>query len=523
MRPEAELIIARAYVNYANTCKFDQHKFAAFVGDFPEVLGDVSREQLKKAIHSYGEAFIDDINPVLDMAQVRELTDQKSATEEFFNTLPSTRKADVVQHFQKHQFKSASARKQVRAALLTVYGVEDTAAAPEDNAALTQDLADITGDTPADALGPLPGSPTDAMTDSALGAGADLGADAGLGGGMGSETLPPDLEDKSLHTIEKYLMQDVFNNKIIPKVSIVNAWKLQNGYVIRLQFAAQDDSKKVYTHAVIYNDKIVLPAELTADEDGKQVLGEFNKETFLNEFAEQQSGKPASKENYSDLMTQMISSPVPVAAKTLDLIVRKFGQEAGYEAFDSYTRIMHKKDAKTPTGAMRVEATLNQAELSDTIDEAHFFNEEDNRINAMAARIKSGIALPDSVDLDKKNALAEIQAASTQGPTDANTLIATINKLITEKGIPEATIFSLAREKSVLYNLPVFRIIRDLNAQSLADLNKFSQTAKLKSGAVISDDELKVKPPKQAPPAKPAKPAIMEAPKLYSEEEDDNV
>ena len=412
MKPEVETIIVRAYVNYARTTNFDQAKFSAFIGDHPEVLGDVSRDRLKKAIHEYGEAFVEDVDPQLDLYQVRELVDATPEVNAFFESVPDAKMSSVAAHLRGFPFKQASAKKQLRTALLTLYGADELGDPAAIEQSLDNDLASITGDQPDLGADPMGADP---MGADPMGANTTEDPEMGMG-----ESLPPDIEDEAVHTIEKYLMQDVFNNKIIPKVTVLSAWKVQNGYVIRLAFASNDDKKKIYTHAVIHNDRLVLPAEITSDPDGKQVIGDFDKETILQQFAESE-GTEMKTENYSDLMDQMVSSPTPVAAsKLLDKIVRKFGQEVGNEAFRTYT--MLKKPVESPevkvASGNRLDVKTEMAELSSSDETSRFFGKDAEELDKITLNLKKRAVVISDEDIEEATK-ADHKARYTASPTEA--------------------------------------------------------------------------------------------------------
>lgn len=361
-----EAIVVRAYVNHTGTAKFSGEKFSGFLADFPMLLEDFSKEQLKKAIATYGEAFIEDIDPTIKVAELRELITPGKEMDIFFGSLPNLHLSTVVQQFKQFKFSDTTNKRQIGRALLTVYGAAPVNPEADINAALNKDV---------EALGPAgPDAPIDETTvpdmagapvDSEEGAPTNIPPVDEMNGPIGEDSgaLPPDVEETALHTIDKFLIHDVFNNRIIPKVSVTSAWKVQNGFVVTLEFASTDGEKKAYTQAVIHNGRIILPAELTSDAEGKTKVGDFNKDTLLSYFAEQAgSDIPTKSDNYNNMMDQMMTSQTPVAAsKVLDRIIQRFGAEVGKQAFDTYTRVKHKKSSEAVklSAASKLEVILS--------------------------------------------------------------------------------------------------------------------------------------------------------------------
>lgn len=363
-----EAIVVRAYVNHTGTSKFSGEKFSGFLADFPMLLEDFSKDQLKKAIATYGEAFVEDIDPTIKVAEIKGFISPGKEMDIFFGSLPNLRLSTVVSHFKQFKFADASNKRQIGRALLTIYGANPTDPMADMNAALNKDVdmlgpAGPGGEPPVEPA-PTPDSVGD-MDEDPMSAGTNLNPVDEMNGPIGENAgaLPPDVEETALHTMDKFLIHDVFNNRIIPKVSVTNAWKVQNGFVVTLEFASTDGEKKAYTQAVIHNDRLILPAELTSDAEGKTKVGDFDKDTLLNYFAEQAgSDLPTKSDNYNNMMDQMMTAPTPIAAsKVMDRIIQRFGSTVGKQAFDTYTRVKHKKspEAVKLSAASKLEVVLS--------------------------------------------------------------------------------------------------------------------------------------------------------------------
>jgi len=308
--------------------------FSKFVSDFPEILNDFSRAQLRQMIVNGALNFKDDVDPVININEVKEGLKEKNAEIEYFFKSAPIRLKSFIDYFKSFPFKIASNKSLIRKALLTIYGQDAPEPEKAAESTLDKELTDITEDTPSDIKSPETKEEKE------------------------EESLPPDLEDEAVNTLNGYLQKDVFNNKIIPVVKIVEAYKLQNGYIVTFELASLDKTKKVYTSAVIYNDKLVLPAEIRDENDA--VIGEFNKDVILDVFAETEGKMPTESDNYQDLLNEMIKTKSPeTASKILDKIIQKFGAEVGRNAFDTFTRIKYKKYNTEPIGvANRLDVRL---------------------------------------------------------------------------------------------------------------------------------------------------------------------
>jgi len=343
-------LIVKAYVHYAGIPRFDDKIFKQFVGEFPELIREFPKAQLRQMIVRGAEAFRDEIDPVIDINEIRKNVGRENTElEYFFNHAPTRLKA-FIDHFKTFPFKSASNKSIVKKSILTVYGEDVQNPESTMNKNLDKELSDILN---SDATNPstTPETPNTSdildTSETKNTSETTLGEDIKPEGESTAESLPPEIEDEAVATLNGYLQKDVFNNKLIPVVKIVEAWKLQNGYIVTFELSSLDKSKKVYASAVVYNDKLVLPAELRDEND--QVIGEFNKDTILNVFAETESEMPTDSDNYQDLMSEMIKTRSPAkASKILDKIIQRFGAEVGRNAFDTFTRVKYKKTSADP-------------------------------------------------------------------------------------------------------------------------------------------------------------------------------
>ena len=378
-----EAIVVRAYVNFAGTPKVNEKKFSSFIAEFPKILEDFSISGLKSAISRYGSAFIDDIDPEVNPADIKQYMDPGKEVDAFFNMLSNLRLSSVVAQVKQFPFQNQQNKRQIKRALLTVYGQDPADFAGTMDAALDQDVAALGPSAPPTPPADPAGAPETEMVPDAL-----PPMDENTPGDM-METLPPDVEEKALHTVDKFLIHDVFNNRIIPKVSITNAWKVQNGYVITMEFASTDGEKKAYTQAVIHNDTLILPAELTSDAEGRSKVGDFNKDTLLNYFAEQAGGDLATKsDNYTSMMDQMMSAAPVAAAKIMDRIIQRFGAEVGKQAFDTYTRVKYKRATPAKLGSsMRLEVMLART-LNATAHPELMDGERDDALRAIKVKLQ---------------------------------------------------------------------------------------------------------------------------------------
>jgi len=340
-------VVVRAYVNYAGVPGFDKKKFANFLADNPMVREEFSPQVLEDSIRKFAGAFIDDVDPVVNREELKSYVESTRELDTFFSSIPGSRLSNYIQHLREFPFKESTSKHIVRKALLTVYGADNLADPANLEQGLDNKLTDIAGP---DAAMPAPVSTEESP--------ADLAAEPQQ---TPAEALPPDVDEKALHTIENYLMKDVFSNKIIPIVKIIEAWKLQSGYVIKVEFASQDGTTKAYTTAVIHNDLLVLPAELEGEDGSK--LGEFNKETLLQTFAVEGSS-PRDTDNYQDLMGQMLKAPAPVVGQILRKIKIAHGADQARIAFDAYTRIKFRKQAEENLGGpARLDVALSAPTL----------------------------------------------------------------------------------------------------------------------------------------------------------------
>jgi len=361
-----EDIVVKAYVTHAGTTKFDNRKFAAFLGKFPEVLTEMPRADVKHAIQRRAGAFEDDVNPILSIGNIKSFIGNPTAEVSIFFKSAPARKQAFLEHLKNFPFSSPQSRSFIRKAILLAYGAEPVNPEADIGAGLDKGLEDLgteLGAPPAPAPAPdagVPGEPPVVPP--------EVPEDV-----PGTESLPPEIEEQAVATLNGYLQKDVFNNKIIPVVTIKEAWKLQNGYVVTFEMASLDKSVSAFTTAVVYNDKLVLPAEIRDSNDA--VIGEFNKDTILGVFAEQEGAMPRESDNYTDLMGQMMSSKTEEkAAKVLDLILHKFGHEVARGALDSYTRIKHSKRNNPKIGAADrlVVSTKVDVRDVDIIDDEEF-------------------------------------------------------------------------------------------------------------------------------------------------------
>ena len=371
-------LIVKAYVHYAGMPRFDDKIFKQFVGEFPELLREFPRAQLRQMIVHGAAAFRDEIDPVIDINEIRKNVGRENTElEYFFNHAPTRLKA-FIDHFKTFPFKSASNKSIVKKSILTVYGEDVQNPESTMNKNLDKELSDIlNSDTTNQATTPeTPKTPNTSdildTSETKNTSETTLGEDIKPEGESTAESLPPEIEDEAVATLNGYLQKDVFNNKLIPVVKIVEAWKLQNGYIVTFELSSLDKSKKVYASAVVYNDKLVLPAELRDEND--QVVGEFNKDTILNVFAEAESEMPTDSDNYQDLMSEMIKTRSPAkASKILDKIIQKFGAEVGRNAFDTFTRVKYKKTSAAPIRSadlldIKFASDLPDLEFEETMD-----------------------------------------------------------------------------------------------------------------------------------------------------------
>jgi len=374
-------LIVKAYVHYAGMPRFDDKIFKQFVGEFPELLREFPKAQLRQMIVHGAAAFRDEIDPLIDINEIRKNVGRENTElEYFFNHAPTRLKA-FIDHFKTFPFKSASNKSIVKKSILTVYGEDVQNPESTMNKNLDKELSDIlNSDATNQATTPeTPKTPntsdildTSETLDTKNTSETTLGEDIKPEGESTAESLPPEIEDEAVATLNGYLQKDVFNNKLIPVVKIVEAWKLQNGYIVTFELSSLDKSKKVYASAVVYNDKLVLPAELRDEND--QVVGEFNKDTILNVFAEAESEMPTDSDNYQDLMSEMIKTRSPAkASKILDKIIQKFGAEVGRNAFDTFTRVKYKKTSAAPIRSadlldIKFASDLPDLEFEETMD-----------------------------------------------------------------------------------------------------------------------------------------------------------
>jgi hypothetical protein len=321
-------LIVRAYVNFAGKTSLDKDSYNAFVFTHPEVKAEISPAIMKKAVSAYGEAFRDDIDPKINTAELQPYLRPSNEAALFFNTLPNTRVSSVKEHFKNFPFKNAAVKKNIKVALLTVYGADNLSSMDELNKSLDQQTQDVTGPLPnegpatnpmdianeTDSTLPTPAIPETAIPDAPAGIDSMPQQEVEVP----DESLPADIEEQAQTTLENYLIRDVFNSKLIPKVSITEAWKLQNGYVIKAEFASLDGSTKVYTTAVIHNNKIVLPAELEDAEGNK--IDEFNKDAILKVFAVEGQQIPRASQSPDNLLSQMATPGANKAASATGIV-----------------------------------------------------------------------------------------------------------------------------------------------------------------------------------------------------------
>lgn len=365
---DKEKIIVRAYVSYARVAKFDDRKFAAFVSEFPEVLKETSKQNLKRAIVQSAELFKDEVDPVIDVAGIKSQIDKPTGeVEYFFNTAPS-RLASFLDHLKNFQFREGTSKPIIRKAVLMVYGADPMDPAGAAAGGLDAQLGDITGVPPET----VPGTETAGPATPPI---MDSNAAPALDATQQEGSLPADVEEQAVHTLNGFLQKDVFNNKIIPMVRVVEAAKLQNGYTVKFELASVDNTVKAYTDAVIYNDLLVLPAELR--DEGNKVIGEFNKDTILGVFAEAEGAMPRDSDGYQNLMTQMISAPTEAKASAiLERIIQRYGEHVGRNALDSMVRVKLNKTAQPKFAvADKLDVKLSQDAIEFEADDTYDKND----------------------------------------------------------------------------------------------------------------------------------------------------
>lgn len=383
MTLSAEDLVVRAYVKYAGVPRFNEKKFAGFLGKYPKISQMMSRAQLRSLITKGAAAHIDMLDPILNIEALNAWIPTPNRETKAFLEMAPRRLQAFVDHFKRFAFQDNKNKIQLKNAILTVYGADpsaEPAATPnpagdpnamgdpadhlaEDmNATSDNQLPPIAGEPGAlpdnqglDAMGPATGEP---------GAPSEItpGDDEQIG------TLPPELEEQATSALSKYLQKDVFQNKLIPVVKISEAWKLQDGYVVKFEMSSMDDSVKAYTVGTIYNDTLILPAEIRDSED--KVLGEFNHEVLQKTFAEVGGKSETKSENYQNLMDQMVSTPdAKAASKILDHIISRFGSYIGKQAFDSYVRITGKsyEDVEKLGAASRLDVKIGTPVTQDAI------------------------------------------------------------------------------------------------------------------------------------------------------------
>ena len=342
-------LIVRAYVNFTGKTSLDKDSYNAFVFTHPEVKSEISPAVMKKAVAAYGEAFRDDIDPKVNLTELQPYLRPSNEAALFFTTLPNTRVSSIKEHFKSFPFKNASVKKNIKVALLSVYGADSLGSMEELNKSLDQQTKDITGPLPnegpatnpmdianeADSTLPAPAQPEAPIPDAPAGIDSMPQQEVEVP----DESLPADIEEQAQTTLENYLIRDVFNSKLIPKVSITEAWKLQNGYVIKAEFASLDGSTKVYTTAVIHNNKIVLPAELEDAQGNK--IDEFNKDAILKVFAVEGQQMPRASQSPDNLLSQMATPGTGKAAASNGLI--KQASAWNFEAKDPMLEAIKKR------------------------------------------------------------------------------------------------------------------------------------------------------------------------------------
>lgn len=374
--------IVRAYVNFAGTTRYSDKKLASFLSQFPEVSQEMSRAHLRHIIAQDAAQFRDDIDPMMDIKKIGAVLEgSKTAEIDYFLSHAPNRMTKFLDYYRGFPFVQAESKPLIRKAVMVAYGQEPLDPGADADSALDDALTDVTGpempDDPMDPVG-APDIPEEEPSSPGLdtpATGTPAGTIEGPVPGEELDSLPPDIEEKTVNTMNEYLQKDVFNNKLVPVVKIVDAWQTQKGYVVKIELSSLDGSTSANTVGVIYNDDLVLPAELRDDSD--QVIGPFDKETILNIFQETEGALPKSTENYQSLMDQMVEEPtVEQASKHLEVILHRFGKHVAKQALDTYVRVKHNTAAHPKfSAADRIEVRLGK-DVPETSTASDYDDEE---------------------------------------------------------------------------------------------------------------------------------------------------
>jgi len=352
--------ITKSYIYHSGGFEFDKVKFANFVGDFPELVQEIPRASLEKTIKANLESVGAEIDPEVDANVIEEvLVTSNADIENFLKGAHGKRLSVVLGEVRTFPFLRSASMHRIKTALRAVFAEEmadfgNDALGPYDPVESVDEVSgpkdvvdDLAPKEPGDELQPTPDDP------------------------MVSEeaAIDPKIEEDAMMTIEGYLQREVFNSKLIPAVKLVEAKPLKgdNRYVINLEFSSQDGSATAYAEGVIYNGKLILPADLETQEGER--IGEFNAETFQKVFSVEEAGTPKNDNDYNSLMDDLNEAPsYTEASKVIDKIIEKFGSHVGRTTFESYLR-RHAHDnneKQTDFKASRLNVRVGETDIDET-------------------------------------------------------------------------------------------------------------------------------------------------------------
>jgi hypothetical protein len=298
--------VTKAYFFHTGLHKVAHEAVIDFIRSSPQLDG-IAASELAGVLETHLPAVLNEVNPVVNMDKVYANISPVSMELRNFKAgfVPGPRVDEALALVAEYPF-GRNAKRTLTAALKVTYA-QDT---------LLPDLPNL----PETAAMPVENVPT------------------------ATPTTDTSLEKDVIQTINDYLVNSVFQSKIIPQINIIGTNKVSSGTVLDLEFTSVDNVTKAFASTVVFEfggkPKMALPAVLY--NDAGEEIGLFNKETFESIFSAAQPIDNVSMQGQQQMLDELLETETPVQANAiLQKAIKRFGSDTARHLFEVYAMAKH--------------------------------------------------------------------------------------------------------------------------------------------------------------------------------------